>query len=126
MTDERQFSIRDLMCGMLVVAFLVTIPLNVHRITVSHTVSGWIWLSYNAAVVTAIAFPIWRFAGRRMWVPALAILLFTLNFGPEIKTAIDYSVTGGNDTTGYWLAQRGLDYDPMFSLPCWCSTSIGG
>ncbi len=121
MDAKARFSIRDMLLYTVVVAFLVAAPMHAHRVELSRTGSGIVWLAYNGLVLAIAAYPLWIITRRSLVVPGFAVLMFASNFGPEVATIADFLITGNNDTTGHWLAERGLDYDPLVSFPCWCS-----
>ena len=126
MDAKARFSIRGLLLYTVAVAFLVAAPMHAHRVELSHIGSGIAWLAYNALVLGVAAYALWIITRRRLVVPGLAVLMFAGNFGPEVATVADLLITGNNDATGYWLAERGLDYDPLVSIPCWCSIAGSG
>lgn len=126
MDANSRCSIRFLLLYTLAFAVLAAVPIQTPRVVVPFVGAGLIWLAYNATFLAFVTYPLWRFFGRHPVVPAAAMLLFAANFGPEIVFVVDFMVTGGNDTTGYWLAERRLDYDPLLSVPCWCSIAGSG
>jgi len=126
MDVRARFSIRGLLLYTVAVAFLVAAPLHAHRVELSHIGSSIVWLAYNGLVLAVTAFPLWIFTRHSFVVPGLAVLMFASNFGPEVATVADFLITGTNDATSVWLAERGLDYDPLVSIPCWCSIVASG
>ena len=126
MKAKEQFSIRHLLLSTLVVAFLVATPMSAHRVVLPRLGAGLVWIAYNGLVLATVAYPLWHFSGRGLVVPSIALLCFVVNFGPEVATVADFLITGNNDATGSWLAERGLDYDPLLSIPCWCSIASSG
>ncbi len=118
MESTRRFTIRHLLMAAIVVAILLAIPMHAHRVSVSIPFAFWGWLGYNALVLATIAYPIYRSINRPRITFTVSAVLYLLNFMPVLANAIDYSVTGNNDATGYWLADHGLDYDPFINIPC--------
>lgn len=126
MESTRQITVGQLLIATVVVAILLAIPINAHQVSVSIPFYFWGWLSYNALVLAAFAYPIYRLTNRPRIIVTVSSVLYLLNFMPELATAIDYSMTGNNNATGHWLADRGLDYDPLFCIPCHFGIKEGG
>ena len=119
MESTRRFTLRHLLMATIVVAVLLAIPMHAHRVSVSIPFAFWGWLGYNALVLAAIAYPIYRLFNRPRLIFAVSAVLYLLNFMPVLANAIDWSLTGSSDATGSWLADHGLDYDPFISIPCY-------
>ncbi len=103
MESTRRFTIRHLLMATIVVAILLAIPMHAHRVSVSIPVVFLGWLGYNALVLATIAYPIYRLLNRPRNIFTVSAVLYLLNFMPVLANAIDYSVTGNNDSTATGL-----------------------
>ena len=126
MDTNPRLTIRELLLFTFVVAVLVAIPLNAHRVTLSVVGRAVVWLSYSGLVFAVVGYVLWLLSGRRWVVPIVILLLFAMNFAPECVTLAEFAVSGDNERTGLWLAAHGLDYDPWLSIPCWCTIAPSG
>lgn len=119
MVSDKRFTIRHVLVATFAVAVLITIPMQAGRVSLSISLAFWAWLAYNALVFAVVTAPfLWFFKAYRPAIVAVALCMFLLNFMPELVSTIEFSVSGDNAVTGHWLAEKGLDYDPLISIPC--------